>query len=63
MKKIVIFGSTGSIGSSLLKIIKDDPKNFKIGTFITAPPIPIGAEIKPTINPKIIFKCNLILIM
>ena len=30
MKKIVIFGSTGSIGSSLLKIIKDDQKNFKI---------------------------------
>ena len=30
MKKIVIFGSTGSIGSSLLKIIKDDKKNFKI---------------------------------
>ena len=30
MKKIVIFGSTGSIGSSLLKIIKNDQKNFKI---------------------------------
>ena len=30
MKKIVIFGSTGSIGSSLLKIIKDDKKNFRI---------------------------------
>jgi len=30
MKRIVIFGSTGSIGSSLLKIIKDDKKNFKI---------------------------------
>ena len=30
MKKIAIFGSTGSIGSSLLKIIKDDEKNFKI---------------------------------
>ena len=30
MKKIVIFGSTGSIGSSLLKIIKGDKKNFKI---------------------------------
>jgi 1-deoxy-D-xylulose-5-phosphate reductoisomerase len=30
MKKIVIFGSTGSIGSSLLKIIKNDKKNFKI---------------------------------
>ncbi len=30
MKKIVIFGSTGSIGSSLLKIIKKDKKNFKI---------------------------------
>jgi len=30
MKKIAIFGSTGSIGSSLLKIIKDDKKHFKI---------------------------------
>ena len=30
MKKIAIFGSTGSIGSSLLQIIKDDQKNFKI---------------------------------
>jgi 1-deoxy-D-xylulose-5-phosphate reductoisomerase len=30
MKKIAIFGSTGSIGSSLLKIIKHDKKNFKI---------------------------------
>ena len=30
MKKIAIFGSTGSIGSSLLSIIKKDKKNFKI---------------------------------
>jgi 1-deoxy-D-xylulose-5-phosphate reductoisomerase len=30
MKKIAIFGSTGSIGSSLLKIIKQDKKKFKI---------------------------------
>ena len=30
MKTIVIFGSTGSIGTSLLKIIKDDQKNFRI---------------------------------
>jgi len=30
MKKIAIFGSTGSIGSSLLKIINNDQKNFKI---------------------------------
>ena len=30
MKKIAIFGSTGSIGTSLLKIIKEDKKNFKI---------------------------------
>ena len=30
MKKIVIFGSTGSIGSSLLNIIKKDKKSFKI---------------------------------
>ena len=29
-KRIVIFGSTGSIGVSLLKIIKKDKKNFKI---------------------------------
>jgi 1-deoxy-D-xylulose-5-phosphate reductoisomerase len=30
MKRIAIFGSTGSIGTSLLKIIKDDKKYFKI---------------------------------
>ena len=30
MKNIIIFGSTGSIGSSLLKIINDDKKNFEI---------------------------------
>ncbi len=30
MKKIVVFGSTGSIGSTLLKIIKKDKKNFKV---------------------------------
>jgi len=35
MKKIAIFGSTGSIGSSLLKIIKDDKKNFKIELLTT----------------------------
>tara|TARA_B110000305_G_C19459713_1_gene653360 strand:- start:2884 stop:4047 length:1164 start_codon:yes stop_codon:yes gene_type:complete len=30
MKKIAIFGSTGSIGKSLINIIKKDKKNFKI---------------------------------
>ena len=30
MKKIVIFGSTGSIGSTLIDIIKKDQKKFKI---------------------------------
>ena len=30
MKKIAVFGSTGSIGSSLLSIINKDKKNFKI---------------------------------
>ena len=30
MKKIVIFGSTGSIGTSLLNIIKKDRNNFNI---------------------------------
>ncbi len=30
MKKIVIFGSTGSIGTSLINIIKKDKKRFKI---------------------------------
>ena len=30
------------------------PKNFRTGTFITAPPIPIGAETNPDIKPKII---------
>ena len=30
MKKVVILGSTGSIGTSLINIIKKDKKNFKI---------------------------------
>ena len=30
MKKIAILGSTGSIGTTLLNIIKKDKKNFKI---------------------------------
>ena len=30
MKKIVILGSTGSIGKSLLKIINKDKKSFTI---------------------------------
>ena len=30
MKKIVILGSTGSIGKSLLKIINKDKKSFNI---------------------------------
>tara|TARA_B110000459_G_scaffold180976_1_gene208030 strand:+ start:599 stop:877 length:279 start_codon:yes stop_codon:yes gene_type:complete len=30
MKKIAIFGSTGSIGTSLLNIIKKNKKDFKI---------------------------------
>jgi hypothetical protein len=38
------------------------PKNFNIGTFITAPPIPIGAEIKPVIMPEIILADSPILI-
>ena len=35
MKKIAIFGSTGSIGSSLLKIIKKDKKNIKVQLLTT----------------------------
>ena len=30
MKKIIVFGSTGSIGTSLLNIIKKDKKKFNI---------------------------------
>tara|TARA_Y100000591_G_C21563184_1_gene559633 strand:- start:236 stop:445 length:210 start_codon:yes stop_codon:yes gene_type:complete len=30
MKKIIILGSTGSIGKQTLEIIKKDKKNFKI---------------------------------
>ena len=39
------------------QIIK--PKYFNIGTFITAPPMPIGAEINPETRPKIILNCSL----
>ena len=30
IKKIAILGSTGSIGKTLLKIVKKDKKNFKV---------------------------------
>ena len=39
------------------------PKNFKIGTFITAPPMPMGAEINPDKKPKNLFELNFILIL
>ena len=32
------------------------PKNLNIGTFITAPPMPIGADTKPVIIPEIFGK-------
>ena len=35
------------------------PKYLKIGTFIIAPVIPIGAEIKPDKNPKVALGKNL----
>ena len=34
-RKILILGSTGSIGKTLINIIKDDKKNFEI-TLLTA---------------------------
>ena len=30
MKKIIILGSTGSIGKQTLDVIKEDKKNFKV---------------------------------
>ena len=30
MKKVVIFGSTGSVGTTLINILKKDKKKFKI---------------------------------
>tara|TARA_B100000614_G_scaffold38736_1_gene31511 strand:+ start:479 stop:871 length:393 start_codon:yes stop_codon:yes gene_type:complete len=35
------------------------PKYLRIGTFITAPPIPMGAEMKPETNPNKILNCIL----
>ena len=35
------------------------PKYLSIGTFITAPPIPIGADTNPEINPKTILGSKL----
>ena len=34
-KKISIFGSTGSIGETTLKIIKKDKKNFEVNLLTT----------------------------
>ena len=43
-----------------IALLIEQPKNLSIGTFITAPPIPIIAEIKPTIKPSTTFKYNFI---
>ena len=56
MKKIAIFGSTGSIGTSLLEIIKDDKKNFKI-QLLTA-----NKNYKKLIKQAIIFNVKCIII-
>ena len=42
-----------------IAILISYPKYLKIGTFIIAPVIPIGVEIKPEIRPKINFELKL----
>ena len=44
-----------------IALLIEQPKNFKMGTFITAPPMPIGAEMKPDRKPKNIFELSFIL--
>jgi 1-deoxy-D-xylulose-5-phosphate reductoisomerase len=56
MKKIAIFGSTGSIGSSLLNIIKKDNKNFNI-VLLTA-----NQDYKKLIKQAKVFKVKNIII-
>ena len=56
MKKIAIFGSTGSIGTSLLDIIRNDKKKFKI-ELLTA-----NKNYKKLINQAKIFKVKNIII-
>ena len=56
MKKIAIFGSTGSIGSSLLNIIKKDKNNFKI-ELLTA-----NKDYKKLLKQAKFFKVNNIII-
>lgn len=34
MKKIAIFGSTGSIGKNTIEVIKNDPQNFKVTSLV-----------------------------
>lgn len=34
MKKVAIFGSTGSIGGSTLKVVRENPEKFKINTLV-----------------------------
>ena len=56
MKKIVIFGSTGSIGSSLINIIKSDKKKFKV-VLLTA-----NKNYQKSIRQAIFFKVRNIII-
>ena len=55
-KKIVILGSTGSIGENTLKIIRDDKKNFDVVLLST------NKNINKVLNQAKEFKVNNIII-
>ena len=52
MKKIIILGSTGSIGRQTLEIIKKDKKNFKVVLLSTDKNINLISKQIKTFNVK-----------
>ena len=58
MKKIIILGSTGSIGKQTLEIIKNNKKNFKVLLLSTDKNIKLISKQAKTFNVKNIIVTN-----
>lgn len=55
MKKIAIFGSTGSIGESTLQVIRENPNLFKVVTLVAGQNIQKLEEQIKEFNPKNVY--------
>ena len=55
MKKVAIFGSTGSIGTSTLKVVEENPKLFEVVTLVAGKNLEKLVEQIKKFNPKHIY--------